>query len=440
MIYRITREIARLSQHRFSRDVAILQVGSAGGTFMQVITGIILARWLQPDMFGVYTLAFGLASIGALLLGAGFQDATASALSAAYVQKDREEIARVFGFFVKMMLYVSVATMLIIVSLPSVADMLYENKSIGLYAGIIVLGVMCSSSFFALSSLGLQAIGHIRSLTILIFLDQLLRYGACILFVGLGLGVFGASSGHLIGACAAAIVSLFFWRWLRANYSLFPSLRSLIRNVRSISIRRYFHFGAWVAIDRNIANLFMILPVVLTGIYVAAAEVTYFKLAFGLVNLGLTLLGPISVLLNMEFPKMRLESTDKLASQFTRISLYGMGLSTVLVLLTWAVAPLAFRITYGVSYLPGVPLVSGLVLYGALYGIGVGLGPMWRAVDRVKVSVLINVVTLGVGIPLGIVLLRSFQLWGAVTMVTLWFSISHVVSFLYLRHYLKAKS
>ena len=89
--------------------------------------------------------------------------------------------------------------------------------------------------------------------------------------------------------------------------------------------------------------------------------------------------------------------------------------------------------------MPGVNYVFGLFVYGALYGIGVGLGPMWRAINKVKVSITINLIILGAGIPLGLFLIRSFGVWGAVIMTTMLFTVSHFVSFIYLARELKRK-
>jgi len=72
-------------------------------------------------------------------------------------------------------------------------------------------------------------------------------------------------------------------------------------------------------------------------------------------------------------------------------------------------------------------------------GIGVGLGPMWRAINKVRVSIIINLVTLIIGIPVGLFLIRSYGSWGTVAMVTAWFTASQVVSFIYLARFLKSK-
>ena len=165
---------------------------------------------------------------------------------------------------------------------------------------------------------------------------------------------------------------------------------------------------------------------------------SFFKLAFGYVNLALSLLGPVSILLNIEFPKMIVEDESRLGKNFLKVSLYGLALSAALTSAAVVVSPIAFKILYGTSFAPSVKYVYGLLAYGCLYGIGVGLGPMWRAVNKVKLSIVINLIVLGIGIPLGLLLVKSYGNWGAVIMVTLWFTISHFISFIYLAKNLKA--
>src|SRR3989344_1808245 len=141
-------------------------------------------------------------------------------------------------------------------------------------------------------------------------------------------------------------------------------------------------------------NLFMVLPVVLTGIYVSAGEVSFYNLV--------------------------------------KVSLYGVLFSSVLTVGMIALSPIAFKLLYGASFVPGVKYVFGLLFYGALFGVGIGLGPMWRALNAVKTSIIINLFVLGFGIPSGLYMIRSWGLWGAVAMVTLWFTVSHLISFFYL--------
>lgn len=419
-------------QSLFVRNVATLQMGSFGGTLVQAVFGIFIARVLQPELFGIYSLAISLAALTGLLLGAGMQDAVSTLVSSAYARNDREELRNVLAFLLKITFYAGLLTLFVFLFLPSIADYFYGNSSIGWYAGMVLLAVFLSSSFNAVVQLSLQVVGQIKLLALIIFGDQFLRSGLALFFIFVGFSVLGGVSGHLAGAGTIFVFSLFVWKKFWRSHDIFPSFKELFLATKTVSVFKYLNFSFWVAVDRNMGNLYMALPVVLTGIYVSAGEVSFFKLAFGYVNLVLSLLGPVSLLLNMEFPKIQVDDPQKLRDNFIRVSVLGLFISVALTLIAIAISPFAFRILYGESFMPSVSYVFGLLIYGALYGIGVGLGPMWRAINKVKISITINLIILGAGIPLGLWLIKSYGLWGSVAMVTLWFTTSHFISFVYL--------
>ncbi len=434
---RLFQKLNHFYNHQFVKQTMMLQAGSFGGTIVQAVVGILIARLLQPELLGVYSLAFGLAATTSLIIGMGIQEAASSLLGKSYAQKDNNEVENILGFMFKITFLAALIVLVFSFFLPNIADKLYGNSVVGFYAAIIIAAVTLSSFFFTLTYSAFQVTGRIKSLTYLIITDQSLRSGLSLVLVIAGFGVWGVVSGHLIGALMIFILSALLFRNLTRRDLVFPDLRRLIMKAGSISLKKYFGFTFWVALDRNMSNLFMALPIILTGIYVTVSEVSFFKLAFGYVNLALSLLGPISVLLNVEFPKLRIENREKLAENFKKVSLYSLGLSILLTVAAVIVSPLAFKTLYGENFLPSVPYVAGLIVYGVLYGIGVGLGPMWRAINKVKVSILINSVILGVGIPLGLWLIKNYGLWGSVVMVTVWFSVSHIVSFIYLIRKLK---
>ena len=191
----------------------------------------------------------------------------------------------------------------------------------------------------------------------------------------------------------------------------------------------------WVALDKNIATLFNLLPILMVALYVSTTEVTYFKISLAYVNLVLGLMGPISTLLNVELPRMREEDPTILKKNFIRVSMYSLLCSVVLTIGALIISPIALRILYGHSFVPGVKYILGLGIYGAFLGIGIGLGAMWRALNKVKISILINTITLAIGIPGGLYLIKHFGVWGAVIMISAWFTVSHMASFFYIiRH------
>lgn len=430
-------KVLNLRQRPFIRNVAMLQAGSFGGTIIQAVIGIVIARLLQPELFGVYALAIGMASMTSLILGMGIQEAVSSLLGRAYAKEDKAEVENILGFMLKITFLAALIVIVVSFFLPSIANGLYGNSLIGVYAAIVAIAAILSSFFFTLAYSSFQVAGRVKSLATLLLSDQSLRYVLSLIMVLAGFGVVGAVSGQLAGAIIVFMLSALLFKNFTKNERLFPNLRQLISSARKVKIKKYFGFTFWVALDRNMGNVYMALPVILTGVYVTTAEVSFFKLAFGYMNIVLSLLGPISILLNVEFPKIQIENKEQLYKNFKKISLYSLVLSIVLSIGAAVVSPIAFRILYGESYLPSIKYVLGLIAYGSLFGIGVGLGPMWRAINKVKASILINSIILGAGVPLGLWLIKSHGLWGAVIMVTAWFSVSHLISFFYLIRKLK---
>src|SRR3989344_1288898 len=99
-------------RHRFIKQTATLQIGSFGGTIVQAVAGILIARLLQPELLGIYSLAFGLASMTSLVIGMGIQEAVSSLLGRAYAQKDETEIGNILGFMLKITFF---ATLVVLV-------------------------------------------------------------------------------------------------------------------------------------------------------------------------------------------------------------------------------------------------------------------------------------------------------------------------------------
>lgn len=429
--------ITNLREHRFVKNVATLQSGSFLGSLIQGFSGIFLARLLQPELYGVYVLAFGLSSLVSLFLGIGVQDAIASVLGYAYARKDRVEIKEALGFLVKITIILGVITLIAALFAPYIAAKFYHNFKIGEYAAIVVLASIISTSFFSFCSIIFRVTNKIRKMNFLIIADLFVRYFLSVLLVFLGLGVLGAMFGHLLGAIFIFIISVLLWESLREKYPIFPSTRSLIIFLKTVNLKKYLGFSFWVAIDKNLGNLFVLLPVLITGFFVSASNVAYFKLAFGYMNLVLGLLAPISILLNVEFPKMRVENETKMRGNFIKVSLYSLVLSTLMTIGAIIISPIFFRYLYGVSFLPSVKYIFGLFIYGIVFGLGVGLGSMWRAINKVKISIMINLIVLGIGVPLGFVFVKVWGLPGAVLTVTLWYTASHLASFIYLVKKLK---
>lgn len=418
--------------HRFVRDTAVLQVGTVLGTFVQAVAGVVVARLLKPDLFGQFSVAFSVASIVTIFLGAGVQDAVAPQVARAWATGDRPSLWQAVGFWAKFTAANIIATVAVVLFLPAITAHLYHSRSVGGYAAVVIIASLVSTTVFTLCQLMLQVAGRIRALSAITFADVVVRYTAVVGLILAGLGVWGAVAGHLVGSLVLATVSIVAYSRLARAYPQLPGLRALFGLARHTAWRPLIRPTLWVMVDRNLGMLYGALPVAMVGLYAAGAEVAYFKLAFGYLMLAMTAVGPVSTLLNVHFPTVQVTDRSRLRGTFVRVTVYSTLMTAGITLVVLAVSPWVFRLLYGPVYLPSIPYVYGFAVFGALFGLGVGLGPMWRAVNRVHVSIIINLFTLGLGIPLGIWLITQWHLWGAVAMVTLWYTASHLLSFIYL--------
>lgn len=440
MMHAIKEKVRWLTTHAFVRKAVVLQIAGGTASIVQSLAGVVLARLLKPELFGQYSLAFSIASVASVVLASGFQDALMPVIARGHARGDAEEVLDGFAYWAKWIGASVIFVGLVSIALPAITARLYGGMAVGAFAVVILIASLISSSLLSLAQVAAQIAGRINALAGMTLSDMIIRYGGAIVLTGVGLQVLGASAGHLIGAIIVAIGVVPVFVWLQKQDTLLPRLRSIVARARSIPWQMHRSRGIWVWVDRNFGMLYQALPIAIVGLYVPIAHVAFFKLAFGYLNTGMAVLGPVSLLLNTEFARVQVSSPERLRLAFIKVSMMGMAIAGGVTAFSAVVGYWVFRVLYGSAYLDGVPLVYGLTLYGTIFGLGIGLGPMWRALNKVRISVYINLVVLGIGIPLGLWLVRQYGSWGGVAMVTLWYGAAHLGSFFYLLRELRRET
>ncbi len=437
MIQKVRQYIQEARRHHLVRKTLTLQIGNAASTLVLAVSGVVLARLLQPELFGRYALAFSIASICSVFIGGGITDAITPALSRAWAQRDEVGFRSTVGFYFKFLSACATVTLVVLGLLPTITAYLYHSSTVGWYAIVVVIASIISTTVFAITQLTLQITGRFSKMAALSFTDIAIRYGSTLFLVFTGMGVWGAVSGHFVGALAMMTIASFLYVRLERQEPLIPRLRELARLARQASWQPLLKPTLWVLADSNFATLYGALPVAMVGLFVTGSQLAYFKLAFGYIILGMSAMGPVSTVMNVHFPTIQTTSPERLRKTFVQVTSAAVLLSTAITSVVLFLAPWVFRLLYGPAYAGAVEYVYGFAAFGAFYGLGVGLGPMWRSLNLVRVSIMINLVTLGLGVPLGLWLLHMYSIWGAVIMVTIWYTVSHAVSFVYLLGRLK---
>jgi len=419
-------------KHHFVRDVAILQVGTIASTGLGFIASLVMARVFKPDLYGEYVLIFSLVGLIGLFMNVGSGDAATTLLAEAYNKKDRESILGIIAYFFKIssLTFIIVGLLGIILS-PFLAEILYHQALIGQWARVILFSniFLLGFSFY---SLVLQVVRKITQYTILENINKLAVSFLIILAVVFGLGVWGAVVAQLAVTLIFAILAYYWYRKFQTNNQIFPTWLEIASAVFSINKKKYFLFGFQIAMDKNIVNFRSFIPTIAMGYLLASSEVAFYRIAFSYISLSTLLVSPISYILNIQLPKTKIFGLSSLKKRFFQTALISGVISSYLTLFFLMIAPFLIKLFYGNEYLPTLPAIYILAVNFAVSGFGVGLGAIFRTLNKMKYPLIINGIVVSLSILPAYILIKDFGMVGAAWWVTVVNVITIAVDFIVL--------
>jgi len=92
---------------------------------------------------------------------------------------------------------------------------------------------------------------------------------------------------------------------------------------------------------------------------------------------------------------------------------------------------------YGQEFLPTVNLIYLLWPYALVSSLGIGLGALYRTINKMKVTILTNLIIFLITGPLIYWLIKSFFLTGMIISIILWALIPNLALILYFYFYSK---
>lgn len=375
----------------FVRDVGILQTGKFFSILLGVVSSIALARLLQPELYGIYGLIFAFVGLVGVFTDWGGSYASLTLLAEAYAKKDKEEVKNILTYFIKItFLTIGTIGILSFIFAPFLTELIYQDRQVGQWARIILLAVFIGI-FYNLLVIVLQSIRRIKKLTILESLNKVayLIFPVGLLWIGFGLA--GVIWGHFISSFIFLILSFWFYSFLAGKNEYLPFFKEIFSNFRKVKISKYFKFGFLIAIDKNIGRFLSLLPVLLLGYLSSPAEVGYFKIAMGYISVPSLILGPISRLLTVQLPKSKTHGLNILKGHFFKTAFYSGALAALMIIPFVVLAPFLINLFYGAEYSPSIRLVYYLSILIILSGFSVGLGAFYRTVNRMNISIIINI-------------------------------------------------
>lgn len=425
------RAIREFFHTAFFRDASILQVGGFVQFAISFMGSITVARLLGPDGYGAFALAGALAGFFGLGLDAGQGQTVLVHFSRAYAAGEREEAARVAAFYVKatILIWICIGVPLFLAA-GWLGNALYTRPDIGWYVRLLLVA-SAISSVTALFSLLLQVARRVTALGIMESLDQFLKSGAMALGAWTGLGVGGVAAGQATGAAASSIASLVLYRSYARRDALLPHIRSILARAWNVSLRQYLRFSITIAAAKNLGELHQIGIMFFLGRLASPQDAAFFKIAISYMTLAFFPLGAVSRLLQDQFPKDQVRDPAVLRNHFIKVSFISGAAAAVLGVFLMLLGPFLVGIVYGRPYAGTVPLIQALWWYTAVVGFGIGLGSLYRTLNRLSFAIKLQIGTLTIGMPLSFLLVRMYGPVGAVYGITLMKGLETIIAFSY---------
>lgn len=414
---------SRVMGRKFVRDVGILTVGNVAGAALNLIQGILVARWLGPELYGVAALVMTYPGLVYTFFDARSSEASVKYMSEFHVRRQREQVLAmctlgyVVDFGVAFLAFIFVLT-----TAGWAADQVAHDPQ------SVVLLIVFSVAFIPRALVGtsyavLATLGRFSLIAWIDALANVLRVALVLTFVLSGWQVTGVVWGNAIASAITGIAygvvgyalmqrtwggSPLAWRWQTLKGYRREILRFLVYN------------------DLN-ALLGMIpkqLDMVLLGYYRNPTEVGYYKLAKSLSAVVGYLVGPMQSVIYPELARLwGLGDRQALRRSIRRLALQIGAPGGLVILASTVLVPPILPVLVGQSFREAVTATQVSLVGSAVWLALFWLRPLYFARGELKAWSSISVCSASMTV-LG--LLYVVPSWGYLGVAT-WIMFAQIV-------------
>ena len=293
----------KVTAQKFFRDVGILTFAGVFGAALSVGQGILVARWLQPELFGLAALVMSYPSLVYTFFDARSRDASVKYLSESHTRSERERVLAIckFGYVLDFVI-ASVAFMVVLFTAQWAAVNIARDPEVAnlmvVSAASFIPSALTGTSQAALASFGrFDIIGWTDVLT------KVFRVALVLGLVFIGFGVKGVVWGNAIavmvtGFLQGIIASVLIYRMYGASplHGRWQALKGQRREM--------FRFLAYSDLSALIAMIPRELDILVLGYLRGPMEVSYYKLAKSLAGMTEYLAAPLRSVVYPEMAKL----------------------------------------------------------------------------------------------------------------------------------------
>jgi O-antigen/teichoic acid export membrane protein len=395
---------------KVARGAGISTAGQGAGKLLAFATQPVLARLLGPTFYGFY--ATGVALINGLQIVSRFGMENGVVRYVAHY-REHEDAARVRGTIIMALLFPIALSVVLSVALFFGAGFLASSgwlKENGTMMATVLRGFAFVLPFFVFMSMTAWATQGFKTVTYAAYIQQLIRPGLFLLFVGvcyvLGAKIFGVIAAYALAMLIAGLVGLYYVR------KLFPDLFDR-RAQTTFETKALFGVSIPMSITQGAQYLNNFSAILILGVFAAGAPVGIFnaaaRTATFLTVVRFAFSGIFSPIISSLHARQDTEEIGRLYKDVSRWIFTG-AFALVLVLVVFAPEVLGI---FGEAFGAGVTALI-IVAVAQLYSSSVGPAPRMLAMTGNQNYAMIATSTAAItGVIVSLILIPRFEVMGA---------------------------
>ena len=432
MITAILQQVTRALKRRFLRDTLILQIGKIGVLSLGVLSSVIIPVLVGISTYGTWQLTVSLQHIWQVFNLTGIATSTQTRLAIIVGRQDTEEVLQLIAFATRVtLLYHGLSTLIFWGTGSFIIHYFYSTTPQVVYLAVWLNLSYIPESLFQLFMIIFNSCRQMREVALLSNINQLVLLIITILAAIINPTVTSLVFSRILYSILTLLLACWLYQRSRNNGILgqFPSIPQIIRTIPKAHQSNYWQFGIMNALDKNISNLYTQIPVQMAGMILGINAAGYVALAIKIIQQPNFLTSSILDTMKAVIPNTLGQGRyQKLWQQFMQIWFILWIVAVSIYVPLFFFTPFIIYTLYGTDWLPIIPLVQLLTIYGMVTTVGGIFGPLYRALDIVILAFFIKCVATVISLPIGYYLMMQQGVIGATWTVNLLFMISVAIT------------
>ena len=378
----------------FVRDIFTMQIGKFIYTIVVFGSSIVFARTLGIEEYGIYVVTFSFVSTIKVFTNLGQGSSLQVFFSEEYGKKNTQGMARVLRNYINVSFVNALLLGALALAASFIADLLYDNSSIGQYAQILFLFHIIEIGNSGMLII-LQSIRRIRLKTVLEQSANISILLCAIALITLGFGIWGIVMSYLCISGVFLIISIITYRSLLRKYPL-PHIRDVLR-VPPDEAHPYLVQGLIFSVDKNIGGLYPNGLFFILSLVAPPATVGIARIALQFASLPQMLLhAPVGSLSETVLANLRAQGSAVLRKNAIKVIKHSLFFHIIISLGLLFVIPPTIILLYGHTYAGAIPIALWIIVLAVFIPLSIINSPLLRLYRKIHYSIGMAIINIAI--------------------------------------------